>query len=334
LKPVARRTLISILLLATAVALAAWRWGQPASAPGDDAVLVIGDQRGGAQALLKAAGELNHVPYRIQWALFPAASPLLEALDAGAIDIGGIGAAPFAFAYASGAKIKAIAAYRPSPEAAGKASAILVAKGSPIRSLAGLKGKKLATIKGSAGQDLALKLLDVAGLKAGDVQWVYLANGEAKAALATGAVDAWSTWGSYVGIAVIENGDRILADGAGVPSGEVFFAASDAAIAAKKALLADFVQRLSRARAWGRTHEDDYARTLAAETGIPFDVARFSTGAAIGAAVPIDAALVAEQRAIFQRYRAAGVIAELPDIDGAYVATFNPPAPGRGSEER
>jgi len=310
------------ILLVLLVGILFWQSRQTTPTVGTNHVLVVGDQKGGMQALLKAAGELDHVPYRIKWALFPAASPLLEALDANAIDIGGIGAAPFAFAYAGGAKIKAIAAYRPPPAAAGRASAIVVPRGSPIRALADLKGKRLATIKGSAGQDLALKLLEKAGLEPTNVQWVYLANGEAKAALASGAIDAWSTWGSYVGIAVLENGDHILADGSGVPTGVAFLAASDAAIAEKKAPVADFTARLARARAWGHAHPNDYARTLSAETGIPFKVARFSAGSALGTVVPIDARLIDEQRAIFQRYRAAGVIRSLPDIEGGYLTAL------------
>ncbi len=316
--------LSALILLAILAGTLIWRWRQDTPAARAQSVLVVGDQRGGAQALLKAAGELDHLPYRIKWALFPAASPLLEALDAQAIDVGGIGAAPFAFAYAGGAKIKAIAAYRPPQASAGRASAIVVSKGSRIRRIADLKGRRLATIKGSAGQDLALKLLEKAGLKPTDVQWVYLANGEAKAALASGAIDAWSTWGSYVGIAVLENGDRILADGAGVPTGVGFFAASDAAITGKTALLADFTARLARARAWGQAHPDDYARMLSAETGIPFKVARFSAASALGTVVPIGAQLIDEQRAIFERYRAAGIIPALPDIDGGYLSSLNP----------
>jgi len=63
-------------------------------------------------------------------------------------------------------------------------------KPSPIGTLADLKGKRLATIKGSAGQDLALKPLEKAGLEPTDVQWIHLANGEAKSVLASGAIDA------------------------------------------------------------------------------------------------------------------------------------------------
>ena len=316
-----------------------WLWGalvlalaalavvllRPASRAGaeDTRTLIVGDQRGGAQALLKAAGELDDLPYRIKWALFPAASPLLEALDAGAIDIGGIGGAPFAFAYASGAHIRAVTAYRPMGDHAGKASAIVVPKNSPIRTLADLRGRKVATIRGSAGQDLVLRLLERAHIDPRTIHWTYLSNGESKAALASGAIDAWSTWGSYVGIAVLEDGDRILADGGNLPTGVGFYAANDQTIERKRALLSDYVARLARARAWARDHLDDYARVLAADTGLSFEVARFAARSYVGSAVPIDAALVREQGLIFERYHAAGLIPGIPRADKGYDGSFN-----------
>lgn len=313
--------LVPVLVL-SALAFILFR---PVSSGGaDDArVLTVGDQRGGAQALLKAAGELEDVPYRIKWALFPAASPLLEALDAGAIDIGGIGGAPFAFAYAGGAQIRAVTAYRPAGAHAGKASAIVVPKHSPLRTLADLRGKKVATIRGSAGQDLVLRLLEREGIDPRTIRWTYLSNGESKAALASGAIDAWSTWGSYVGIAVLEDGDRILADGGNLPTGVGFYAANDRAIGKKRALLGDYVARLARARAWARDHLDDYARVLATETGIPFEVARFAAQSYVGRAVPIDAALIREQGRIFERYHAAGIIPDIPRVDKGYDGSFN-----------
>ncbi|SDA36858.1 ABC transporter substrate-binding protein [Sphingomonas sp. NFR15] len=312
----------AVALLVIALAAILWPPRPHGAAPADALVLKVGDQKGNAQALLQAAGELNHVPYRIEFALFPAASPLLQALGANAIDIGGVGGAPFAFAYASGQPIKAVYAYQVDAEKAGSASAIIVRAGSPLRGIADLKGRKIATVRGSAGQDLALRLIERAGLSAKDVQWVYLDNGQAKAALASGVIDAWSTWGSYVGIATLEDHDRVLADGRGITPGTGFYAASDTAITGKRAQIADFLTRLERARRWTHSHQRDYAEALAKDTGISVPVALVALEANLGHGVPITPALVAEQRAIFERYRAAGIIPSVPEVSGGYDASF------------
>src|SRR5260221_11569084 len=78
--------------------------------------LRAGDQKGNSQAVMEAAGVLKDVPYKIEWKEFPAAAPLLEALSAGAIETGLVGDAPFTFAAASGAAVKAIAAIRQTRE--------------------------------------------------------------------------------------------------------------------------------------------------------------------------------------------------------------------------
>jgi sulfonate transport system substrate-binding protein len=315
-------------LLAAGAALAllaggGWWWNNHQTTPDiGSQKLIVGDQRGGVQALLRAAGELDHVPYKIEWALFPAASPLLEALNSGAIDLGGIGGQPFAFAYAGGAKIKVVYAARSTTGKGTQASAIVVPANSPLRKLEDLKGKRLATIRGSAGQDLALQLLESRGLKPGDVQWVYLNNAEAKAALAHGSVDAWSTWGAYVGYALLQDKQRALADATQLPAGAGFFAASDKSINTKHAQIADFVQRLARARQWVASHREEYAAVLAKETGLPLDVASFAAGDSITQAVPVDDSLRSEQLAILGRYQRAGIIQKLPDLSGAFDSSF------------
>src|ERR1700710_929496 len=110
-------------------------------------VLRVGDQKGNSQAVMEAAGVLKDVPYKIEWKEFPAAAPLLEALGAGAIDTGLVGDAPFTFAAAADAPIKAIGTVRQTREGL----AILVPKESKIGSFEDLKGKKIATGRGSIG---------------------------------------------------------------------------------------------------------------------------------------------------------------------------------------
>lgn len=312
--------LLAVLLL---LAGGLWWWRGHAPTKDRDVVLVVGDQRGGAQALLRAAGELDHVPYKIDWALFPAAAPLLEALNSDAIDIGGIGGQPFAYAYASGARIKVVFAGRQiDGPTRGQGSAIIVPAASPLHRIEDLKGHRLATIKGSAGQDLALRLLERHGLKPSDVTWVYLNNAEAKGALANGSTDAWSTWGAYTGYALLKDHQRALGDARELSAQAGYYAANDKAIGGKHAQIADFVQRLARARKWMGSHPDAYAAVLAHETGLPVDVARFTVNDYITEAVPVDDRLKQEQLDILRRYKAAGIIDRVPDLEGAYDSSF------------
>src|SRR4051812_28774846 len=74
-----------------------------ASALAADAVtLRVGDQKGGNRSLLEIAGLAKDLPYKIEWSEFPAAAPILEALNAGALDVGYTGELAFLTVYASG----------------------------------------------------------------------------------------------------------------------------------------------------------------------------------------------------------------------------------------
>ncbi|SQC36558.1 nitrate/sulfonate/bicarbonate ABC transporter periplasmic protein [Klebsiella pneumoniae] len=129
--------------------------------------LRIADQKGGMRSQLEAANALQNLPYDIKWAEFPAAAPLAEALNAGAVDAGIIGDAPLLFALANGAPVKAIAVDKSNPAG----TAVLVSPGSTLKSGADLKGKRIATGKGSIGHFVALKALEQAGISPKEVQW-------------------------------------------------------------------------------------------------------------------------------------------------------------------
>ncbi|NEN68020.1 aliphatic sulfonates ABC transporter substrate-binding protein, partial [Escherichia coli] len=118
-----------------AAALMLLALGGYATAP-ERLTLRIADQKGGMRSQLEAANALQNLPYDIKWAEFPAAAPLAEALNAGAVDAGIIGDAPLLFALANGAPVKAIAVDKSNPAG----TAVLVSPGSAIKTAAGLKG--------------------------------------------------------------------------------------------------------------------------------------------------------------------------------------------------
>ncbi|CAI7978194.1 ABC transporter substrate-binding protein [Frankia sp. Hr75.2] len=62
-------------------------------------------------------GLLDDLPYKIEWSSFTSGPPLLEALAADAIDLGGVGETPPIFAAASGAELTLVSAYLQPPDA-------------------------------------------------------------------------------------------------------------------------------------------------------------------------------------------------------------------------
>ncbi|KDZ81093.1 putative aliphatic sulfonates-binding protein [Escherichia coli 3-105-05_S1_C2] len=94
-----------------------------------------------------------------------------------------------------------------------KAEVILVAENSPIKTVADLKGHKVAFQKGSSSHNLLLRALRQAGLKFTDIQPTYLTPADARAAFQQGNVDAWAIWDPYYSAALLQGGVRVLKDG-------------------------------------------------------------------------------------------------------------------------
>ncbi len=192
--------------------------------------LRLADQKGNMRAQLEAAGALDELTYDIRWFEFPAAAPLAEALNAGAVDAGIIGDAPLLFALAAGARLKAIAVDKSDPYG----TAVLVRGDSPLRSANDLKGQRIATGRGSIGHFVALKALASVGLGEKDVEFRFLGPVDAKMALANGSVDAWATWEPYTALAETADKARVLVDGRGLWAGNSFLAATDSALATRR----------------------------------------------------------------------------------------------------
>ena len=303
-----RRTL-ALAGLASTVGRTAW----------SDTVLRVGDQKGGVKSLVVAADALRGIDQQIAWYDFPAAAPLLEALNAGAIDCGGVGDAPFAFARAAGVKAKVVAATRSS----GASTALLVHNDAPYRTFAELKGRTIGTGKGSVGHYLVIAARDKAGLASSDINLAFLSPADAKVAFVSRAIDAWSTWGQYVYLATAQNKARILIDGQSLMSGLSYTVASEQAITRKRDVLAVYVQRMNQALRWGLSHTDDYAKAWAAETGVPVDVSRETLQARGFNPALIDAAMIADQQRTVDLYTREGVLPLRYDTASAFDASFN-----------
>ena len=312
-----RRRRWPLLVVAVLVLAGIAFWVTRGGGATEAGVLNVGSQRGGTKALMLASGALDGAPYSVVWSEFPAAQNLLEAIGAGAVDVGVAGDAPFQFAYQSGQPVRAVAALASRPRPSGSL-AILVPAHSAIRDAVGLRGKRIATTRGSVGHYLLLRVLEANHLTPADVQIIFLSPGDTKAAFDSGSIDAWSTWSPYVPT-VLASGGRILVDGATYLSGYAFDAANASSAITKKTLLADFLRREARALLWAKAHQQAYADVLARETGLPPAIALYQVQHQPLVRVPIDDALKAEERDVVDRFCKAGALAGNQPLDAAYL---------------
>ncbi|WP_055603291.1 ABC transporter substrate-binding protein [Streptomyces aureus] len=300
--------LVPLALLASACSGASAAGSSSNSDGKGSLVLNVGDQKGGVEALLRAAGELDDLPYRVTWSTFTSGPPLLEAVNAKAVDIGSVGNTPPVFAAGADSKITVVSATH--GDSAGEA--ILVAKDSPLRSVADLKGKQVAVAQGSSAHFQLISSLGKAGLTPNDVRVTLLQPADALAAFTSGKVDAWAVWDPYTSQVLLSGKGRVLADGRGLVNGLGFQVAAPSALAdpAKAKAIGDFVERLRRAQDWVFDHPEAWAKVWAKETGLPYEVALAAVKRSNGTRIPValdDAAIASEQK-IADTFAALGLI--------------------------
>jgi sulfonate transport system substrate-binding protein len=200
--------------------------------------------------------------------------------------------------------VKAIAAI----EQSGEGLALMVPRDSALHAFDDLKGKTIATGRGSIGHQLVLAALEAHGWSTSDIHLVFLAPSDAKVAYSRGSVDAWSTWEPYVSQEEVLFGARRLLTAEGLTPGLSFQVASPDAIRDKRAALADFMHRLTVARAWSLDHVDDYAKSWGALMNIPPGVAVNWLSRAKIHLAPIDDKVLAGEQATIDLYARAGLI--------------------------
>ncbi|WP_311220968.1 MULTISPECIES: sulfonate ABC transporter substrate-binding protein [unclassified Acidovorax] len=287
-----RRQLLAATAGAAAIAGAPVVWAQKA-----DRVLRIGHQKGWL-ALLKGRGTLEKrltpLSVKVTWIEFNAGPVQLEALNVGSIDFGDVGEAPPIFAQAAGAPLVYAGATVPRPTL----EAVIVPKASPIRSVAELKGKRVALNKGSNVHYFLVKLLQKHGLRYADVQPVFLAPADARAAFERGAVDAWVIWDPFLAAAQKTLDARLLADATGVVNNRAFYFTSRDFATRNADVLKVAIEEVNAVDAWVEKNKPAAATELSALLGLDRSITElFISRAGYGTSV-VTRQILAEQQVI------------------------------------
>lgn len=276
-------------------------------------VLRVGNQKGYLN-LLKGRGTLEKrlapLGVSVSWTEFSAGPVQLEALNVGSIDFGDVGEAPPIFAQAAGAPLAYVAATPPRP----RTEAVLVPAQSSIRSVADLKGKRVALNKGSNVHYFLVKLLRHHGLQYGDVELAFLAPADARAAFERGSIDAWVIWDPFFAAAQKSLNARVVADASGIVGNRSYYFTSQGYAEKNPDVIHIVVEEVAAVDQWGKQNKDDLASELARLWGLPKPVVDLAISRQEFGTVPITRAIIGEQQQIADTFVELGLIPKHVDV--------------------
>lgn len=317
--------LVAVLLLVGGVACAegddAAAGAGGGSATGDDdagipagTTLRIGDQAQYVETLLRASGELDRLPFEVEFKAFLSGPLLVQGFEAGEIDAGFLGDTPASGAVPAGVPVKALGVW----SADGPTVSLLARPG--IDSIEELEGKKVAFTTGTAQHAVALRALDQAGLSQDDVEQVDVALQQLGAVLDGGSADASVVSAGDVLRYRAEHPDaKVLASNDTLePPSFTYVLATTAALEdeGRSAAAYELVASLARAWEWVEDHPDEYVEAY--HVGVNKQDPAFAKElfAASGRAVPhpIDDEVEAALQAMVDLLAGAGGIDEGFDV--------------------
>ena len=282
----------------------------------------IGYQKYGTLVFEKTRGTLERalapLGVTVTWTEFLGGPALLEAMGADSIDFGITGDAPPIFAQAAGVPLVYVGVEPASPHG----EAIIVPEESAIRTVADLRGRRVALNKGSNVHNLLVRVLAASGMSITDVQAVYLKPSDARAAFENGAVDAWAQWDPYLAAAETALKTRRIADGV-TPGGHLvdenreFFLAAKPFASANPDVIKTLMADLAATETYAAAHRPEVVRLLAPAMGMdPAAVKRAIDRLAFGV-LPMDDRIIASQQDIADTFAGLHLIPNKIDVQDA-----------------
>lgn len=275
-------------------------------------------------SLLRQDGSLEKalepLQVSVSWHEFSSGLPIMEALNAGQIDLSAdVADTVPIFAQAAGAKITYVAEEAASPGA----QAILVARDSPIASVSDLKGRKVAVTKGAGSHYLLLAALGRETLPFKSINPAYLTPADGRAALASGSVDAWVAWDPFLSAAQQQTGARILRDGEGLSLYKRYYLASDEYAARRSDVLAIVVEKLRETGAWVKANPAEAAGRLASLWKLEAAVVQQANDRRSYKVDRVRRDGLSEQQTIADAFRAEGLLPRA--VDASALGVWEPP---------
>ena len=290
----------------------------------DGVTLRVADQQGTLERPLATSGLIDQVQADLEYATFVGGPAVLEAFNAGAVDIGFVGDTPPIFAQAQGQDIVIVAAWRFS----GKVAAVVAPPGKEIATVADLEGKKFAYPRGTALQALALRALEEVGLTEGDIEQVEVSVIDVAAALQSGDVDAGILVEPLLTNYLRDNPEAtVVRDAEGLATGLQLVITTREVLddPDRAAAVGDFVANLAASFVWAAENPDLAVAAFAEANQISVEEAQVifdRNGTQLF--VPLDEGVVEPLQSLADLFFSAGVIPEQLDVSSLFDSRFDP----------
>lgn len=289
-----------LLLSATAItAIGLSGCGKTSAAP--ENVLrasVTGKGESDTRRLLQSAG-IAPQGFDVHYADFQSGHLVIEAMNAGALDLGGMSEIPPIFALASSTQ-----SFRQIAVLHGDVNnqAVLVPRSSGIARLEDLRGRRVGYVRATTSQYFLIRMLQSVGLTWADITPVALSVSDGGSAFTSGAIDAWAIYGFPIQRAVAIEGARILRTALGFLSGNYVVSAHVDALAdpIKAMHIGEYLRMMRRGFAWAAAHQAAWAQIVARDIGVPLAYVQdeFRRKSASYSLRPVDQDAIASQQGV------------------------------------
>ncbi len=293
----------------------------PSLDPASPVILTVGVPRNFGYLSTLWARNVQVPGVKIEYKYFPNFIDMLTAFNGRQLDIteiGDVGAAQ-SFAASKG-NVRVIAVTKPNAENTG----LLVAKDSPYKTFADLKGKQLLFLK-STNTYLGVKnQIADAKLKEEDFKIVELAGPAAVKAFQTGQIEGYYTIDPNMADVVEKTGARLIATGVDMRIENLYpYVSHHKVIEEKKAALAAFVQALAETIAWAQANPDEQARLVAPKIQFTESAIKATFKRGAKGLQKIDDEFHARQQRNLDALLTAGVLKQAVSARDLYLADFN-----------
>jgi len=265
----------------------------------------------GQELLSLTAAGLTDTPYKVAYSEFGAGNLIIQAINAGAIDIGGMSEIPpiFAATPGSGVELKLIAVARGDVNN----QVVLVPKDSSIRSIGDLKGKRVGYVRATTSHYYLIKMLGEQGLTFRDIEPINLSPADGLAAFESGAI---------AGV-----GARILKTALGYLSGNYVIGVHPSVLTdpLKHAVVADYLRRLQKAYRWREENKDQWAEILSKAIQVSRSIVheQLDNESQPYRLAPVDDAAIESQQAVADTFTDAQLIPSPVKVAPLWDRSFN-----------